>query len=802
MVLINTRTDPLFQAPGLDLFAPVLPSEWDSGCTTVLYNSAIIVHTCLPPSMQLASIQGIPTPPSGGLNKLIPGTGYSSNPANCTNSTDASPMTRLYISVSTYSYDMSLGAATTATTGFTGYSVWARNATFLCESSLSEECVARLGTVGCFALVTAVRRNGTGGGATAVGGWNGGGLAPRGGSGGGSSALLLGAVLGAALGGFALGAVAGMGLAWRFAALRRRRRDVRSSSSGDLQIDAATAAVSGGKASTSIGKRAASALGLVATAGAGASRGNRAAFAAAAAAAANAFSSMSSREPSNLRTTGSGGSSGGGSSSHRAGSLDMAPVAATAADDDEGDDVRYAGIPAVEGGQQRAAQACTSTSTEQPQQPAGSGSGTRCNHHPANPEGLGNASPPLGGGAPAGPDAAGAASTNPFLTEAGRMAAAAALGHAAAGGTAIGTAATPGKQQQAQQAEVADDCDDEWLGLIAASLAAEVSVPVTPFTPHRSDLVMGVHVQDMPLQLQAQQAAAQQGGPDAAYCTAGSAWPHESEQMQQQAGSAAGSDAAPSVSATTAGAAAGAAVQITSVVLGAGAYGRVVEGLYRGQRVAVKLIKDVLIPLGMHHIHNMTSRSSGGSTAAGGRADMRQARAFAQEVEILARCRHPNIVQLLAANLNPPRVCLVMERMDCSLAHLLRPHGPGTLGRLLPLPILLHIATDIARGLDLKPGNVLINNRESDCPTAKLTDFGLSRLRSTDAATVNPEVGTPTHMAPEVFDTTNFVVTDKVDIYALGVIMWELVTGCVPWAGSSAMEIAVAINIKRAYSAL
>ncbi|KAG2427830.1 hypothetical protein HXX76_012151 [Chlamydomonas incerta] len=687
------------EAPGLDLFAPVLPGELDSGCTTVLHNSAIILHACLPPSLQLAAIQGIPTQsPGGGLNKLIPGTGYTSNPANCTNRTDASPMARcwadrgkstrdahtcLYISVSTYSYDVSLGVATTVTAGFSGYGVWVRNATFLCESSLAEDCVARLGAIGCFALLTAARRNGTRGGATAVGGgWSSDHLAP---GGSGSGALLLGAVLGAALGG---------------------------------------------------------------------------------------------------------------------------------------------------------------------------------------------------------QDVAGAAATNPFLTEAKRMAA------------PVGTAATPGETQQEQQTHAADDRDDEWLGLI---LAAEVSEPVTPFTPHRSDLVMGVHVQDMPLQLQAQQAAAQQGGPDAAYCTAGSAWPHESEQMQQQAGSAAGSgevvlareaavlrtgdpagaagvgatatasegaaaglggaggdvcetaashagggggassspkadpvapgfpgggtqppaaallaasaiassspaDAAPNVSAA-AGAAAGAAVQITSVVLGAGAYGRVVEGLYRGQRVAVKLIKDVLIPLGMHHIH-YTSSSSGGTTVAGGRADMRQARAFAQEVEILARCRHPNIVQLLAANLTPPRVCLVMERMDCSLAHLLRPHGPGTLGRLLPLPTLLHIATDIARGLayihptvvhrDLKPGNVLINNRESDCPTAKLTDFGLSRLRSTDAATVNPEVGTPTHMAPEVFDTNNFVVTDKVDIYALGVIMWELVTGCVPWAGSSAMEIAAAINIKRA----
>ncbi len=68
---------------------------------------------------------------------------------------------------------------------------------------------------------------------------------------------------------------------------------------------------------------------------------------------------------------------------------------------------------------------------------------------------------------------------------------------------------------------------------------------------------------------------------------------------------------------------------------------------------------------------------------------------FSQEVEVLGRCQHPNIVRLLAACLKPPRLCLVMELMDTSLERVLHARP----GELLPLPMVLYIAADIARGL-------------------------------------------------------------------------------------------------------
>ncbi|KXZ51641.1 hypothetical protein GPECTOR_12g605 [Gonium pectorale] len=105
--------------------------------------------------------------------------------------------------------------------------------------------------------------------------------------------------------------------------------------------------------------------------------------------------------------------------------------------------------------------------------------------------------------------------------------------------------------------------------------------------------------------------------------------------------------------------------------------------------------------------------------------------------------------------------------------------------------IVLTIALDVARGLeylhptvvhrDLKPGNVLINKPGSSRVVAKLSDFGLSRLRSTVAPTAHPEAGTPEFMAPELFALDNNVVTHKADVYSFGVLLWAMLTGKRPW---------------------
>ncbi|GLC71963.1 hypothetical protein PLESTF_001189600 [Pleodorina starrii] len=220
---------------------------------------------------------------------------------------------------------------------------------------------------------------------------------------------------------------------------------------------------------------------------------------------------------------------------------------------------------------------------------------------------------------------------------------------------------------------------------------------------------------------------------------------------------------------------------IPGAVRGKGAFGRVVEGTYRGQRVAVKLM-------------------TGGGLGAGPGCSERLLKSFTHEVEVLARCCHPHVVRLLAACVSPPQLCLVMELMDTSLEAMIR-NAPG---RLLPMNAVLNIAVDIAKGLeylhptivhrDIKPANVLVNDPLGPRQVAKLSDFGLARLHCSELRTKNPEAGTPAYMAPECFDVTVGTLTFHVDMYALGILLWVMLTGSQPWHGLNFMRLAFRVT--------
>ncbi|KXZ48537.1 hypothetical protein GPECTOR_27g708 [Gonium pectorale] len=263
-------------------------------------------------------------------------------------------------------------------------------------------------------------------------------------------------------------------------------------------------------------------------------------------------------------------------------------------------------------------------------------------------------------------------------------------------------------------------------------------------------------------------------------------------------------------------------VQLLGTVLGKGGYGRVMEGTYNGQVVAVKLIE--LAPLwALTHGSSSVGAAAGDQAAAAAAysasvlsTESEQVIALQQEVEVLARCDHPNVVRLLAANLSPPRPCLVMERCETSLERLLYGGGAPGSGARLPLSTVLHIGTEVARGLaflhptilhrDLKPANVLINNAASERPEVKLTanrpgpraqDFGQARLRCTALVTDNPEVGTPPYMAPECFDVNNYRMTHKADMYSFGVLLAEMLAGSPPWPQLRIVEIAYQVTLRK-----
>ncbi|KAL7722878.1 Protein serine/threonine kinase [Entamoeba marina] len=160
---------------------------------------------------------------------------------------------------------------------------------------------------------------------------------------------------------------------------------------------------------------------------------------------------------------------------------------------------------------------------------------------------------------------------------------------------------------------------------------------------------------------------------------------------------------------------------------------------------------------------------------------------FQKEVELLDQFRCDYVIRFFGAVFIPGRYCLVTENATLgSLDDLI------TRGDFVHWRIQKMIALDIARGIeylhnnnirviihrDLKPSNVLITSLEDneDIPHAKLTDFGHSRSVNNlmQNRTFTKNVGSPTHMAPELMAGKK--CNEKIDIFSLAVIYYELGT--------------------------
>ncbi|MEQ1508163.1 MAG: serine/threonine-protein kinase, partial [Myxococcota bacterium] len=159
------------------------------------------------------------------------------------------------------------------------------------------------------------------------------------------------------------------------------------------------------------------------------------------------------------------------------------------------------------------------------------------------------------------------------------------------------------------------------------------------------------------------------------------------------------------------------------------------------------------------------------------------------EGALQAELRHPNIVTVYDMVEVGGLPALVMELVEGpSLAALLDVHRPS-LDQIddLVRGILKGVRFAHAQGMihrDLKPANILMAETE-DGLVPKITDFGLAKsLQSTTSSSVQTRtgavMGTPTYMAPEQFRNTR-AVDHRADIYALGVILYELVAGRRPY---------------------
>jgi tetratricopeptide (TPR) repeat protein/tRNA A-37 threonylcarbamoyl transferase component Bud32 len=181
---------------------------------------------------------------------------------------------------------------------------------------------------------------------------------------------------------------------------------------------------------------------------------------------------------------------------------------------------------------------------------------------------------------------------------------------------------------------------------------------------------------------------------------------------------------------------------------------------------------------------------------------------FKREIRIAREVTHPNVCRIFDLGHHPKApsgeeiAFLTMELLPGeTLAERLRRAGRTSTAEALPVAIQIAagLAAAHAAGIvhrDLKPGNIiLVPSQEGQQTTrAVVTDFGLARAVAADRLTEQSTasvgiVGTPAYMAPEQIEGGK--VTAASDIYSLGIVLYEMVTGALPFVGDTPLSTAV-----------
>ncbi|XP_050216302.1 uncharacterized protein LOC126667389 [Mercurialis annua] len=206
--------------------------------------------------------------------------------------------------------------------------------------------------------------------------------------------------------------------------------------------------------------------------------------------------------------------------------------------------------------------------------------------------------------------------------------------------------------------------------------------------------------------------------------------------------------------------------------LGSGTYGAVYHGKWKGSDVAIKRIKA--------------------SCFAGRPSERERLIAdFWKEALILSSLHHPNVVSFYG---------IVRDGPDGSLATVTEFMVNGSLkqflqkkDRTIDRRKRLILAMDAAFGMeylhgknivhfDLKCENLLVNMRDPQRPVCKIGDLGLSKVKQHTLVSGGVR-GTLPWMAPELLSGKSHMVTEKIDVYSFGIVMWEVLTGEEPYAG-------------------
>jgi serine/threonine protein kinase len=224
---------------------------------------------------------------------------------------------------------------------------------------------------------------------------------------------------------------------------------------------------------------------------------------------------------------------------------------------------------------------------------------------------------------------------------------------------------------------------------------------------------------------------------------------------------------------------------------------------WAGKKLGKVLIHELIARGGMAEVYTGTHESFGRVAVKVMRSllerDADQLARFNREAEVIEGLRHPNIMQMFEYDIVDESPYLVMEYIPGpSLASYLKKLHDNK--QRLPIGIVAQILRSIASALDyahmkglihrdIKPANVLLRSQSDSVAFDKplpqdvepiLTDFGLVRLLdSTMLTTAGSVSGTPTYMSPE--QARGEKVTKSTDIYSLGIMLYEMLAGTVPF---------------------
>uniref|UniRef100_A0A2P2LPG3 non-specific serine/threonine protein kinase n=1 Tax=Rhizophora mucronata TaxID=61149 RepID=A0A2P2LPG3_RHIMU len=199
-----------------------------------------------------------------------------------------------------------------------------------------------------------------------------------------------------------------------------------------------------------------------------------------------------------------------------------------------------------------------------------------------------------------------------------------------------------------------------------------------------------------------------------------------------------------------------------------GSYGDLYKGIYCSQEVAVKILKPE-------------------------RVSTEMLREFSQEVYIMRKIRHKNVVQFIGACTRPQNLCVVTEFMTKGSLYDFLHKQNG----VFKLPSLIRVATDVSKGMnylhqnniihrDLKTANLLMDENE----VVKVADFGVARVQA-QSGVMTAETGTYRWMAPEVIEHKSY--DHKADVFSFGIVLWELLTGELPYFYLTPLQAAVGV---------